>query len=124
MSIVGRLLILAAPDFSHPAHLRQTPADSMYQCEVCGHITPPRTPSEKITVVTRNAVYPFRPKVFGCWKRLPGGGSKFTRTDDKGGTGPQVVRELTACPECAPRFNGKPRPDPANHKTNGHHRKK
>lgn len=74
----------------------------MFRCELCGKTAPPHTPAHKIAVETRRAAYPLRPKVFACWK-WQNGRRKFVRPDDPGGTGRQVSREVTACPDCARR---------------------
>jgi hypothetical protein len=79
----------------------------MYRCELCGKTAPPHTPAHKITVATRRATYPLRPKVFACWK-WQNGRRKFVRPDDPGGVGRQVSREVSACPDCARRAEEQP----------------
>jgi hypothetical protein len=74
----------------------------MYRCGLCGKTAPPHTQAYKVTVETRRATYPLRPKVFACWK-WEKGRRKFVRPDDPGGIGRQVAREVTACPDCARR---------------------
>jgi hypothetical protein len=75
-------------------------ADSMYRCEICSDLSKPNTPAHKLILKTRTTIYPKRPKVFACWKRVRDG-TKFTRTDDPGGVGQQIVREVTVCLQCA-----------------------
>src|ERR1051326_5467338 len=78
-------------------------ADSMYKCEICGHVSPPRTAAHKVILQTRPVFYPARPKVNACWKR-EGDRRKFVRTNDPGGAGQECVREVTACAACASKF--------------------
>lgn len=52
-------------------------------------------------------MYPLRPKVFACWK-WQGDRRKFVRPDDPGGSGRQISREVTACPDCARRLEKAP----------------
>src|ERR1051325_1192510 len=78
-------------------------ADSMYKCEICGHVPPPRTSAHKVILQTRPVFYPARPKVNTCWK-WKGDRRKFVRTDDPGGTGRECVQEVTACAACASKF--------------------
>src|SRR5262249_17869406 len=77
-------------------------AVSMYRCQMCGAVVPPRTPCHRLVVQTRPARYPFRPEVnrVGRWVN---GKPKERWTDDPGGSGPQVFREVNACPACANR---------------------
>lgn len=94
---------LARPDISpRPPFAPATP-ERMYRCEVCHKTAPPHTPAHKITVESRRVSYPLRPKVFACWK-WQGNRRKFVRPDDPGGVGPQIAREVTACPGCARRL--------------------
>jgi hypothetical protein len=77
----------------------------MYKCQVCGNVTPPRTPAHKITLETRPVFYPHRPKANACWV-WRGERRKFVTPDDRGGSGRECAREIVACPGCARRFEG------------------
>lgn len=94
---------LARPDISPRPPFVPATAERMYRCEVCRKTAAPHTPAHKITVESRRVTYPLREKVFACWK-WQGGRRKFVRPDDPGGVGPQIAREVTACPDCARRL--------------------
>jgi hypothetical protein len=91
----------------------------MYYCAICQQLANPGTPSYRIVVATRPAEYAYRlnahrdpkthrhrgaPKpltrgeVFLRLKELKG---KRDPTDDIGGYGCEVAKELTVCPACA-----------------------
>jgi hypothetical protein len=53
-----------------------------------------------LVVQTRSAEYPFRRKA-NRLVRLVKGKRKVKETDDPGGTGSEIVHEVTACPRCA-----------------------
>jgi hypothetical protein len=72
----------------------------MYRCEICGTVVPPRTPCHRVVVQTRPARYPRRSEVNRVVYRV-NGRWKEKYTDDPGGNGVQIVREVTACPGCA-----------------------
>jgi hypothetical protein len=73
----------------------------MYRCQLCSKNSKPHTPAYKITIEIRATRYPFREKANACFKLQKDGTTKFLRTHDRGGTGHETVREVTACPECA-----------------------
>ena len=91
----------------------------MYYCEICQQLASPGTPSYRIVVATRPAEYPYRlnahrnPKTHrhrGAPKILTPGevrlrlkelDGKRDSTDDIGGRGCEIARELTVCPTCA-----------------------
>jgi hypothetical protein len=70
----------------------------MFRCDVCGSVTPPRTPCSRVVIETRPIEYPKREKIH--WQP-PKAGGKGTWIDDPGGVGSAIVRELRACPACA-----------------------
>jgi hypothetical protein len=91
----------------------------MYYCQICQQLASPGTPSYRIVVATRPAEYPYRlyahrnPKthrhhgrpsiltpgeVFLRLQELKG---KRDPTDDIGGHGCEIAREMTVCPTCA-----------------------
>ena len=75
----------------------------MYRCELCNAVSRPHQPAFRVALETRPRSYPRREKVNACRVRLRGGGTKFVRTDDRGGFGLECAREATACGECAAR---------------------
>ena len=80
----------------------------MFRCQHCGTVTPPRVSAETIVVEIRPRVYPFREKVAEviCLRhRRP----KLETRDDPGGTGHEIVHEITVCPPCKRAIQ----PDPA-----------
>lgn len=62
---------------------------------------PPRTPATRIVVQTRLVQFPYRVKANRVFRLDEAGKRKEREIDDPGGTGQQIVRELTACPTCA-----------------------
>ncbi len=81
----------------------------MFQCQLCGAVVPPRTPCHRLVVRTRPVKYPCRREVNRV-VRLVKGKRKERLTDDPGGSGQTIVREVLACPACAARHeaNGGP----------------
>ena len=75
----------------------------MYKCEICGTVSPPRTPAHKVVLETRSTSYAFRPKANACWKRK-GDTRKYVKIDDPGGRGRERAREVIACAACAAKF--------------------
>jgi hypothetical protein len=72
----------------------------MYRCQLCGTVVPPHTPCHRLVVQTRPSRFPFRSDANRV-VRLVNGKRKEKRTDDPGGAGSQIVREVIACPRCA-----------------------
>jgi hypothetical protein len=72
----------------------------MYKCQICGNNSEPNTPAHKVVIEARKATYPFRARANACWKWIKER-RKFVRTDDRGGTGVERVREVIACAACA-----------------------
>jgi hypothetical protein len=69
----------------------------VYRCEVCREAIGPRVAAVRVVVEWRKVVFPFRKEVNRFWS-----GGREHWSDDPGGEGLQVAREITACPECAP----------------------
>jgi hypothetical protein len=67
----------------------------VYRCQICGEVVPPNTPALRKVVETRRREYPFRPKA----NQLTKDGRK-QHTDDPGGVGTEIVREILVCPSC------------------------
>ncbi|HEY5921627.1 MAG TPA: hypothetical protein VIV11_08145 [Kofleriaceae bacterium] len=78
----------------------------MFRCDVCGLVTPPRTPCNRIVVETRPIEYPKRDDAH--W-HPPRAGGKGKWVDDPGGTGTAIVREVRACPACAAQLHARER---------------
>ena len=75
----------------------------MYKCELCGTVSAPRTPAQKVILQTRRATYPHHQKVNACWKWI-GDRRRFVRTDDPGGVGWECAREALVCESCAKKL--------------------
>lgn len=71
-----------------------------FRCSVCKKSVPPRTGCKRI-VRTRIHHHPYRSKVQRKWGYDKTGKLKLEWTDDRGGTGTQIVSEHPVCPECA-----------------------
>ena len=67
----------------------------MYRCGICGLITPANTRAYRRVVETRRREYPFRQKA----NKFEKDGRRKT-SDDPGGVGREIVREVLACPAC------------------------
>jgi len=67
----------------------------MFDCQICRSMIGRGIPSKRVVVETRLVRHPFRPEVHP----IPFKKGKFS--DDRGGVGPQIVREAIACPGCA-----------------------
>ena len=70
----------------------------MFLCDVCGSVTAPGTPCNRVTVETRDVEYPKRKEVH--WHPPRPGKEKGKWVDDPGGYGHEIVREVRACPNC------------------------
>jgi hypothetical protein len=68
----------------------------MYRCDLCKQLIPPNTPSLRIPAEFRPVQYPFRADANRFYRKR-----KLETTDDPGGTGSEIVRELVVCPSCA-----------------------
>lgn len=72
----------------------------MYRCELCRRVVPPRTSEERVIIEVRDTRHPTRSSSQAPNKR--GGRTNRKRwRDDPGGAGPQIAREVRACPDCA-----------------------
>ena len=74
----------------------------MFKCEVCNKIVPSSISAKRIVIQTRRAKYPFRKDANKF--RVDG---KLKTTDDKGGSGREIVKEALACPKCAGKHSRK-----------------
>jgi hypothetical protein len=68
----------------------------MYRCEICKEVVPPRTPSHRVVVETREVRYPFRADANVVVVK-----GKLEKRNDPGGIGREIVREVIVCPRCA-----------------------
>lgn len=75
----------------------------MFVCGFCGAVTPPRTPAVKVVTARRDVQYPFRSRANRLFRLDSQGKVKERFTDDRGGIGWEIVREVLACPACAAR---------------------
>jgi hypothetical protein len=88
----------------------------MFRCQICGTVVPAGTPCHRLVAETRPTRYPFRNQVNRV-VRLVNGKRKIQYTDDPGGEGQCILREVNACPACASRAavngraDGKPFPE-------------
>jgi hypothetical protein len=77
----------------------------VFRCQLCREVVPPSTPPIRRIVETRERQYPFRPRA-NRFKRppRPDDPKKLKRvryTNDPGGSGREIVRELALCAACA-----------------------
>jgi hypothetical protein len=68
----------------------------MFRCQLCSCVVPPRTRVRRLVLDRRTRQYPARPRV-----NLVVRDGKEHRTDDPGGKGHEVAREVFVCPACA-----------------------
>jgi len=67
----------------------------LYRCHLCGVVVPPNTPAHRKVVETRRREYPFRKDAHLFIKE-----GRPKKTDDPGGVGFEIVREVVVCPSC------------------------
>ena len=75
----------------------------MFRCQLCRCVVPPRTPCQHFVVVQRHKEYPYRPRANTFVRTNETGKRKVYQTDDPGGAGQEVVKEVMVCPACAAR---------------------
>lgn len=75
----------------------------MYRCQQCQQVVPPKTKAHRIVVETRVRAYPFRKEV-NTVKTY----RKVYKTNDEGGVGREIVREIIVCPDCAAKLKRAP----------------
>ncbi|HJZ55958.1 MAG TPA: hypothetical protein VKE74_13395 [Gemmataceae bacterium] len=76
----------------------------MFNCGLCGGTTLPRTPAARVVVRRREKQYPYRHAANVFFRPASDGKVKERKTDDPGGVGWEIAREVLACPDCAVRF--------------------
>ena len=79
----------------------------MFRCQLCQAVVPPRTPCHHVILDRRRKVYPYRSGANTFVRTNESGKRKEYHTDDPGGEGHEVIREVIVCPACAAR-NGQP----------------
>ncbi|WP_163833330.1 hypothetical protein [Spartinivicinus ruber] len=67
----------------------------MYQCQQCSSLVSANTPSYSLVIQKRKQSYPKRSKVNEHHKE-----GKAKITDDPGGTGFEIVKEIAVCRAC------------------------
>lgn len=72
----------------------------MFRCQLCQRVVPPRTPQRAI-LQTRPKKYPYRSMANTFVRTNDVGKRKVFHTDDPGGEGQEIVKELIVCPDCA-----------------------
>ena len=79
----------------------------MFRCQICNKIVGQGVRSHKIIVQTRSRQYAARGSRPMDW-RPPRRRGPVVRSQpyDKGGEGTEIVKELSACPECAREHGG------------------
>ena len=75
----------------------------MFVCQLCGGVVPPRTPAARVVVHRRPKRYPLRREANRFARLDERGKRKEYVTDDPGGVGWEIAREVLACPPCAAR---------------------
>jgi len=68
----------------------------LYRCQVCSAVVRANTPAHRKVVETRRRKYLFREKANLFMKE-----GRLKKTDDSGGVGDEIVREILVCPSCA-----------------------
>jgi hypothetical protein len=76
----------------------------MFLCAICGEVSPPRTPATRIITHRRPKQYAFRFRANEFWRPDPSGKMKQHFTDDPGGAGWEIAREVLVWPGCAIAF--------------------
>ncbi len=68
----------------------------MYRCQFCNTVAAPGTSAHRVVVQARPAEYPSRAKAHR--HRV---GRKLKHSDDPGGAGYEIAKEVIACRSCA-----------------------
>lgn len=91
---------LANPRARALSHLGRTTTGCyrMFRCHFCAVCTPARTKAVRVSIAARTRHYPRRPDA-----NPAAHDGKRGFSDDPGGAGYEIVREVLACPACAAR---------------------
>ncbi len=76
-----------------------------YTCEFCKKTPKPGTPAKKVVLTTRPKNYEYRREVNRFSYYDEDGQKQVEYRDDPGGQGYEIVREVTACPNCEMKHN-------------------
>lgn len=76
----------------------------MFVCNFCRQVTKPRVKCNKIVFKSVMFNHPHRARVLKRWGVDKQGKKKLEWVDDRGGVGPQVEKEINACPDCAEQY--------------------
>src|SRR5580658_6147739 len=76
---------------------------SMFRCQLCQCVVPPKTPCQHLVLERRSKKYPYRSMANTFVRLNDKGKRKEYHTDDPGGEGQEVVKEIVVCPACAAR---------------------
>src|SRR5215469_16856316 len=96
-----------------------------YRCEMCCQVMPPNTPATRVVLATHPSTYPVRlnahrdpihhrPQRGEIHTLTPAEAGRFwsrrTRDprDDAGGSGYEIVKEATVCPQCWLKWQSAP----------------
>ena len=78
----------------------------MFRCQLCQCIVPARTPSQRLVLNWRRKEYPYRSRANTFIRTTETGKRKEYHSDDPGGKGQEVAKEVIVCPACAAQQNG------------------
>jgi len=78
----------------------------MFRCQLCQCIVAPRTPSQRLVLNWRSKEYPYRSRANTFVRTDEKGKRKEYHSDDPGGKGQEVAKEVIVCPTCAAQENG------------------
>lgn len=73
----------------------------MFVCQICGGVVPPRNPAIRVVVSRRPKQYSFRHRANVHYRPDATGKAKEHVTDDPGGDGWEIAREVLSCATCA-----------------------
>ena len=79
----------------------------MFRCQLCQCVVRPRTPCKRLVLKSRSKKYPYRPNANAFFRTNEAGKRKEYHTDDPGGEGLEIAKEVIVCPTCAAQ-HGKP----------------
>ena len=68
----------------------------MFRCHFCQRITPPKTTRHSVVIETREKTYEARQP-----RSRRRGFNQPSEPSDRGGSGVEIMKEVSACPECA-----------------------
>jgi hypothetical protein len=73
----------------------------MFRCQLCHRLSAPHTPCHRLVVKRRSKEYSYRSRANTFVRTDEKGKRKEHHTDDPGGEGQEIVREVIVCPDCA-----------------------